>query len=83
MTGTVGDIESLPFLEAIRQFGLEKGRRNVMYIHLTLLPYLNASGAVISVPSSATGSVRHLTSNMFKTGARSSCFEGLLLRHLG
>jgi len=49
--GTVGDIESLPFLEAIRQFGLEKGRRNVMYIHLTLLPYLTASGEIKTKPT--------------------------------
>ena len=49
--GTVGDIESLPFLEAIRQFGLEKGRDKVMYIHLTLLPYLNASGEVKTKPT--------------------------------
>ena len=49
--GTVGDIESLPFLEAIRQFGLEKGRRNVMYIHLTLLPYLSASGEIKTKPT--------------------------------
>ncbi len=49
--GTVGDIESLPFLEAIRQFGFEKGRDKVMYIHLTLLPYLSASGEVKTKPT--------------------------------
>lgn len=49
--GTVGDIESLPFLEAIRQFGLEKGRENVLYIHLTLLPHLQASGEVKTKPT--------------------------------
>ncbi|HVR73018.1 MAG TPA: CTP synthase [Planctomycetota bacterium] len=49
--GTVGDIESLPFLEAIRQFGLERGRDRVMYIHLTLLPYLSASGEVKTKPT--------------------------------
>jgi CTP synthase len=49
--GTVGDIESLPFLEAIRQFGLEKGRDQVMYIHLTLLPFLSASGEVKTKPT--------------------------------
>src|SRR6202142_2201450 len=38
--GTVGDIESLPFLEAIRQMGLENGRKNTCYIHLTLVPYI-------------------------------------------
>ncbi len=49
--GTVGDIESLPFLEAIRQFGLEKGRQNVLYIHLTLLPHLRASGEIKTKPT--------------------------------
>ena len=49
--GTVGDIESLPFLEAIRQFGHEKGRENVLYIHLTLLPYLRASGEIKTKPT--------------------------------
>ncbi len=49
--GTVGDIESLPFLEAIRQFGLEKGRGNVLFIHLTLLPFLNASGEIKTKPT--------------------------------
>jgi CTP synthase len=41
--GTVGDIESLPFLEAIRQFSLDVGRENVLYMHLTLVPYLKAA----------------------------------------
>jgi CTP synthase len=49
--GTVGDIESLPFLEAIRQFGLEQGRDRVMFVHLTLLPYLRASGEIKTKPS--------------------------------
>ncbi|MGE3165377.1 MAG: CTP synthase [Planctomycetota bacterium] len=49
--GTVGDIESLPFLEAIRQFGLDVGRKNVLYIHLTLLPYLRASGEIKTKPT--------------------------------
>ncbi|MBO8087900.1 MAG: CTP synthetase, partial [Marichromatium sp.] len=40
--GTVGDIESLPFLEAIRQFKLDMGSENVMYIHVTLVPYIKA-----------------------------------------
>jgi CTP synthase len=38
--GTVGDIESLPFLEAIRQMGIQEGRNNACYIHLTLVPYI-------------------------------------------
>jgi CTP synthase len=49
--GTVGDIESLPFLEALRQFALEQGRDRTMFIHLTLLPYLKASGELKTKPS--------------------------------
>jgi CTP synthase len=59
--GTVGDIESLPFLEAIRQLGQEKGRENVMYIHLTLLPYLSASGEVKTKPTQhSVGTLREI-----------------------
>ena len=49
--GTVGDIESLPFLEAIRQMGIEEGRRNTCYIHLTLLPYLPSAGEIKTKPT--------------------------------
>jgi len=49
--GTVGDIESLPFLEAIRQMGLELGKERVLYIHLTLLPYIAAAGEVKTKPT--------------------------------
>jgi CTP synthase len=49
--GTVGDIESLPFLEAIRQFRYDVGRENVLYIHLTLVPYIKASGELKSKPT--------------------------------
>ncbi len=49
--GTVGDIEGLTFLEAIRQIGLEDGRENVMYIHLTYVPYIKAAGEVKTKPS--------------------------------
>lgn len=49
--GTVGDIESLPFLEAIRQFALDRPRGDVMFIHLTLLPYLRASGELKTKPT--------------------------------
>ena len=49
--GTVGDIESLPFLEAIRQMGVELGRSNTIYIHLTLVPYIKASGEVKTKPT--------------------------------
>ncbi len=49
--GTVGDIESLPFLEAIRQMKYDVGSENVMYIHLTLLPYLGKAGEVKTKPT--------------------------------
>lgn len=49
--GTVGDIESLPFLEAIRQIKSDIGRRNVMYIHCTLVPYIKAAGEVKTKPT--------------------------------
>jgi CTP synthase len=49
--GTVGDIEGLPFLEAIRQFALDVGRQNCMYIHLTLIPYLKAAGEAKTKPT--------------------------------
>ncbi|MFH1830948.1 MAG: CTP synthase [Pseudomonadota bacterium] len=49
--GTVGDIESLPFLEAIRQFKFDVGRENVLYIHLTLVPYISASGELKTKPT--------------------------------
>ncbi len=49
--GTVGDIESQPFIEAIRQLGTELGRSHTMYMHLTLVPYLAASGEVKTKPT--------------------------------
>ena len=49
--GTVGDIESLPFLEAIRQFANDTGKRNSLFIHLTLVPYLKASGELKTKPT--------------------------------
>ncbi|MBO7920628.1 CTP synthase [Alteromonas sp. K632G] len=49
--GTVGDIESQPFLEAIRQLGTELGREKAMYMHLTLVPYMPASGEVKTKPT--------------------------------
>lgn len=49
--GTVGDIESLPFLEAIRQVASDVGRENVLYIHVTLIPYLGKSGEMKSKPT--------------------------------
>ena len=49
--GTVGDIESLPFLEAIRQIKSDVGRENVMYIHCTLIPYIKAAGEMKTKPT--------------------------------
>lgn len=49
--GTVGDIESLPFLEAIRQMAVEVGRERTLYMHLTLVPYMAASGEVKTKPT--------------------------------
>lgn len=49
--GTVGDIESLPFLEAIRQFRKEVGRRNVIYVHVTLLPWIPSAGEMKTKPT--------------------------------
>jgi CTP synthase len=49
--GTVGDIESLPFLEAIRQMGVELGRSNVVYLHLTLVPIVGGSGEIKTKPT--------------------------------
>jgi len=58
--GTVGDIESLPFLEAIRQFKGDAGKENVLYIHLTLVPYIAAAGELKTKPTQH--SVRDLRS---------------------
>jgi len=49
--GTVGDIESLPFLEAIRQLGVELGRNNCVYLHLTLVPILGSAGEIKTKPT--------------------------------
>ena len=49
--GTVGDIEGLPFMEAIRQFGQEVGRENVLFIHVTLVPYIKAAGELKTKPT--------------------------------
>jgi len=57
--GTVGDIESLPFLEAIRQFRLEVGPRNAIFVHLTLVPYISTAGELKTKPTQH--SVRDLT----------------------
>jgi len=60
--GTVGDIEGLPFLEAIRQFRNDAGAENVLYIHLTLLPYIKTSGELKTKPT------QHSVKEMMKVG---------------
>ena len=49
--GTIGDIESLPFLEAIRQFRIDAGKENTLFIHLTLVPYIGTAGEVKTKPT--------------------------------
>ena len=59
--GTVGDIESLPFLEAIRQYEMDAGRGNVMYVHLTLIPLLHASHEIKTKPTQqSVGKLREI-----------------------
>src|SRR5690242_12616540 len=59
--GTVGDIESLPFLEAIRQFALDVGKDNCLYIHLTLVPYLKAAKELKTKPTQhSVGQMRQI-----------------------
>lgn len=60
--GTVGDIESTPFLEAIRQVGTEQGRNNVAYIHVTLIPYITGSEELKSKPT------QHSTKELLSIG---------------
>ncbi len=60
--GTVGDIESTPFLEAIRQVGTEAGRQNVVYIHVTLVPYIAGSEELKSKPT------QHSTKELLSVG---------------
>ncbi|MDP8299445.1 MAG: CTP synthase [Candidatus Tantalella remota] len=59
--GTVGDIEGLPFLEAIRQFSIEEGRDNVLFIHLTLIPYIKSAGEIKTKPTQhSVGKLREI-----------------------
>jgi CTP synthase len=59
--GTVGDIESLPFLEALRQFRLQEGRNNVLFVHVTLIPYLRKAGEIKTKPTQhSVGKLREI-----------------------
>ena len=69
--GTVGDIESLPFLEAIRQFPYDVGKENCLFLHLTLLPYISASG------ESKTKPTQHSVKALREIGIQP---DGLILR---
>ena len=62
--GTVGDIESLPFLEAIRQFGNEMGRERALFVHVTLLPYIPAAGELKTKPT------QHSVTELMSAGIR-------------
>lgn len=74
--GTVGDIESQPFLEAIRQVAGDVGRNNVMYIHVTLVPYLKTSGELKSKPTQH--SVKELL--QYRGSSRICLFAGVKFR---
>jgi CTP synthase len=59
--GTVGDIESLPFLEAARQLGLDVGRENVFYVHVTLIPFIKVAGEIKTKPTQhSVGTLREI-----------------------
>jgi len=59
--GTVGDIEGLPFLEAVRQFGLDMGRDNVLYVHVTLIPYIKCAEEIKTKPTQhSVGTLREI-----------------------
>ena len=59
--GTVGDIESLPFLEAVRQFRLDAGYNNTLYIHVTLVPFIKAAGEIKTKPTQhSVGTLREI-----------------------
>jgi len=59
--GTVGDIESLPFLEAARQFGFDVGRDNVLYVHVTLVPYIKCAEEIKTKPTQhSVGTLREI-----------------------
>jgi CTP synthase len=62
--GTVGDIEGLPFLEAMRQFMLKVGRRNALNIHVTLVPYIEAAGEIKTKPT------QHSVKNLLEIGVQ-------------
>lgn len=68
--GTVGDIESLPFLEAIRQMPYDVGRENVLYVHLTLVPYIGAAGELKTKPTQhSVNKLRKSVSNPISSSA--------------
>ncbi|HMA68698.1 MAG TPA: CTP synthase, partial [Candidatus Mcinerneyibacterium sp.] len=68
--GTVGDIESLPFLEAIRQMRIDKGKENVIYLHLTYIPYIKTAGELKTKPT------QHSVSNLRSIGIQPDIILG-------
>src|SRR5260221_2224 len=74
--GTVGDIESLPFLEAIRQVGLDLGRNNVCYMHLTLVPYIASAGEIKTKPT------QHSVKELREIGIQADAFLCRTIRPL-
>ncbi|TYB30960.1 MAG: CTP synthase [Candidatus Mcinerneyibacterium aminivorans] len=68
--GTVGDIESLPFLEAIRQMKIDKGKDNVIYVHLTYIPYVKTAGELKTKPT------QHSVSNLRSIGIQPDIILG-------
>src|SRR3989338_318104 len=75
--GIVGDIENQPFLEAIRQFGQKAGRENVLYIHLTLVPYLSAAEEIKTKPT------QHSVGMMRQAGIQPDIIICRTEKHLG
>jgi CTP synthase len=75
--GTVGDIESLPFLEAIRQFRIDVGRENALYIHVSLVPYLEAAGEQKTKPT------QHSVKELRGIGIQPDIIVCRTSRHLG
>src|ERR671915_233569 len=73
--GTVGDIESLPFLEAIRQFRQDVGREHTLYIHLTLVPFIGAAGELKTKPT------QHSVRDLRSIGIQG--LDRIVLKHLG
>ena len=69
--GTVGDIESLPFLEALRQLAVQVGREHTIFMHLTLVPYIPTAGEVKTKPT------QHSVKNYFRLVFNRMCLSAV------